>query len=82
MSLEQLADIERRWRDARLAGTDDVVTRHRDELEERVATTLTDDQYHDVQAYRRQLRNWPISTGFPEVAYRPVSPSWLVEQES
>lgn len=78
---ERLAEVERVWRDARLSVTDGVVTRHRDELEEGVATTLTTEQYRELQAYRQQLRDWPQVGGFPEMDLRPTAPSWLAELE-
>ncbi|MGE8068317.1 phage tail protein [Pseudomonas sp. NPDC089569] len=77
----RLADVERRWRNGHLAITDGVVARHRDELEEGIVTTLTAEQYRDVQRYRRQLREWPQSERFPEMDYRPIAPSWMVEKE-
>jgi hypothetical protein len=78
---EEVAAIERNWRDAKLAATDGDVTRHRDEVEEGLATTLTAEQYRDLQAYRRRLREWPESGEFPLVDHRPVAPPWLAEQE-
>lgn len=77
---EEVAALERNWRDAKLAATDGDVTRHRDEVEEGLATTLTAEQYRDLQAYRRQLREWPESGEFPLMDHRPIAPPWLVEQ--
>ncbi|MBH3412826.1 phage tail protein [Pseudomonas putida] len=77
---EVLAGIERQWRDAQLLATDGVVSRHRDELEEGVATTLTPEQYAGLQAYRRALRNWPADGEFPLVEHRPPEPAWLAAQ--
>jgi hypothetical protein len=77
---EEAAAIERVWRDARLAATDGVVSRHRDELEEGAATTLTAEQYTALQTYRRQLRDWPQGAEFPQVDHRPIAPLWLAEQ--
>lgn len=74
---EEAAAIERAWRDAKLAATDGVVTRHRDELEEGIATTLTVEQYTELQAYRRTLRNWPEAGEFPLIEHRPPAPLWL-----
>lgn len=74
-----LAAIERVWRDAKLAATDGVVSRHRDELEEGIATTLTLEQYAELQAYRRLLRNWPEAGEFPLIDHRPLPPLWLAE---
>jgi hypothetical protein len=77
---EQLAEQERYWRDSELRVTDEVVTRHRDELEDGTATTLTALQYTDLQVYRRALRNWPESGEFPSIDRRPAAPQWLAEQ--
>lgn len=79
-SNEELATDERVWRDARLAATDGVVSRHRDELEEGLETTLTPAQYTELQAYRRALRNWPEAGEFPLIEHRPTASPWLTEQ--
>jgi hypothetical protein len=76
-SAEVLAAIERQWRDERLLATDGVVSRHRDELEGGVGTTLTQVQYSELQAYRQLLRNWPEAGEFPLIEHRPVAPPWL-----
>lgn len=72
-----LASIERLWRDTQLANTDGVVSRHRDELEDGLATTLTTVQYTELQSYRRALRNWPEAGEFPLIEHRPPTPLWL-----
>ncbi|WP_162094760.1 phage tail assembly chaperone [Pseudomonas chlororaphis] len=74
---EFFAAAERYWRDAQLAETDGVVSRHRDEVEEGRGTTLTSEQYAELQAYRRALRNWPENGEFPLAEHRPVAPPWL-----
>lgn len=76
-SLEESAATERAWRDAKLAATDGVVTRHRDELDEGSPPTLTLEQYAELQAYRRALRNWPEAGEFPLSERRPPAPAWL-----
>lgn len=76
-SPEQLAMVERAWRDLQLTATDSVVTRHRDELEEGSPTSLTAEQYAELQAYRRQLRDWPEVGEFPLSEHRPQVPAWL-----
>lgn len=81
-SPEVLAAIERAWRDGQLSATDGVITRHRDELEEGIATTLTAEQYSELQAYRRQLRDWPQGEEFPLADHRPVAPSWFTQESS
>lgn len=76
-SAEDLAAIERNWRDQRLSETDGVVTRHRDEIEDGSETTLTTAQYAELQAYRRALRGWPAAGEFPLIEHRPSAPEWL-----
>ncbi|MFJ2285940.1 phage tail assembly chaperone [Pseudomonas iridis] len=77
---EALEGIERAWRDAQLMQTDNLVIRHRDEHEDGSATTLSAEQYAELQAFRRALRNWPEGEEFPLVDHRPVVPSWLAGQ--
>jgi hypothetical protein len=76
-STEELEDIERGWRIAQLAATDGLVARDRDELEDGGGTTLTTEQYAELQAYRRELRDWPQGSFFPFSEHRPVAPRWL-----
>ncbi|HCF5744135.1 TPA: phage tail assembly chaperone [Pseudomonas aeruginosa] len=73
---EAQAAIERNWRDRQLVDTDALVARHRDELEIGT-TTLSAEQYQALQAYRRQLRDWPESGEFPLAEHRPTAPDWL-----
>ncbi|NWA40899.1 phage tail protein [Pseudomonas reactans] len=77
---EELIAAERIWRDAHLSPTDGIVARHRDEIESGGPTTLTPVQYSELQAYRRELRNWPQQTEFPLANHRPTIPSWLEAQ--
>ncbi|MBV4459989.1 phage tail assembly chaperone [Pseudomonas sp. COR58] len=74
---EEAADAERRWRDAQLAATDGLVARDRDELEDGGGTTLTTEQYTELQTYRRALRDWPQGSFFPFSEHRPAAPRWL-----
>lgn len=78
-SQEELSMVERAWRDIKLSETDSVVTRHRDELEEGSQTSLTAEQYAELQAYRRKLRDWPEGAQFPLKDHRPIAPPWLTE---
>lgn len=80
MSSEETEAVERVWRDSQLALTDPLVSRHRDEIEEGGATTLASRQYAELQAYRRQLRDWPQGEQFPLAEHRPITPAWLIEQ--
>lgn len=72
-------NAERIWRDLQLSLTDGVVSRHRDEVESQMATTLTTEQYTVLQLYRQQLRDWPENGVFPLIDHRPVAPTWLIE---
>lgn len=80
LDADELAAVERTWRDAQLALSDPLVSRHRDEVEEGGATSLTAEQYAQLQAYRRQLRDWPQGEQFPLIDHRPIAPPWLIEQ--
>ncbi|CAD0266331.1 phage tail protein [Pseudomonas veronii] len=76
-TMEELAEPERRWRDAELSMTDRLVARHRDEVDDNSATTLAEDQYKGLQAYRSALRDWPEAKAFPDSAKRPGAPDWF-----
>ena len=76
----ELLAKERAWRDAELAKSDQIVARHRDQVESGLTTTLTADQYTELQVYRTLLRDWPAHDQFPEAAGRPEPPEWLVGQ--
>lgn len=76
-SPDEVADAERLWRDAQLAATDSLVARDRDELEDGGGTTLTTEQYAELQTFRRALRDWPQGSFFPFAEHRPVAPRWL-----
>lgn len=78
LSPEQLAAIERKWRDEEVSSTEWLVTRHRDELDLRRDTTLSDEQFGEVLLYRQELRDWPLSPDFPIAERRPVRPAWAV----
>ncbi|RON43946.1 hypothetical protein BK666_18655 [Pseudomonas frederiksbergensis] len=75
---EDAENIERAWRNAQLLVTDSMVARDRDELEDGGGTTLTTDQYAELQAYRRALRDWPQNSFFPFTEYRPGTPKGLL----
>ena len=76
-TVEEQKSAERIWRDLQLSLTDGVVSRHRDEVESQMATTLTAEQYTALQLYRQQLRDWPENGEFPLIVHRPAAPSWL-----
>jgi len=80
LDAEALAEAERDWRDGQLALTDPLVSRHRDEVEEGGLTSITPEQYAELQGYRRMLRDWPQGEQFPLIDHRPIEPPWLIEQ--
>lgn len=77
---EQLAAVERDWRDAEVSSTEWLVARHRDEQDMQLVTTLTPAQFTDLLEYRQALRDWPQAVGFPDQLLRPKEPSWVQEQ--
>lgn len=79
-TLDELKARERSIRDRALLLTDPMIARHRDELEAERPTTLTVEQYKQLQGYRQDLRDWPESEHFPAVEYRPEQPAWLADQ--
>lgn len=79
-SPEQLAATERAWRGSQLNATDALVQRHRDELEDGANTTLSAEQYQELQVYRHALREWPETDGFPSTDLRHVAPAWLSQR--
>lgn len=79
---DEASQQERIWRDRQLTLTDTLVTRHRDQVEVGRVTTLSPEQYRQLQGYRMELRDWPDSAMFPDIAYRPSAPVWLVNQLS
>ncbi|SDX05211.1 hypothetical protein SAMN05444064_110218 [Pseudomonas syringae] len=74
---EQLRQGARYWRDQWLLKTDPLIVRHRDQKEAKRVTTLTNDQYSAIQAWRLDLRDWPQSPAFPSAESRPQPPDWL-----
>lgn len=63
-------------RDAELVKTGWLIERHRDELEHLAGTTLSPQQYSELQTYRQQLRDWPARPHWPDIDM-PSTPSWL-----
>lgn len=80
LTADQLAANERAWRDAEVSSTEWLVTRHRDEQDMQLATTLTAEQFAALLVYRQALRDWPQTEVFPDSAQRPVAPAWIAEQ--
>lgn len=71
------ATSARAWRQASLAATEWLVTRHRDEQALGRGTHLRAAQYLQLLEYRQALRDWPGSPSFPAMNSRPAVPQWL-----
>lgn len=78
-TFEQVAAIERVWRDGAMGISEWLVLRHRDERDMELATTLSTVQFAELLHYRQTLRDWPQSQNFPDVELRPTAPLWLAE---
>lgn len=81
LSTDERGARERAWRDEVLASMEWLVNRHRDELDMRLATTLTAEQFAELLVYRQALRDWPQSEAFPDTEMRPIAPILLAELE-
>ena len=75
---DELAYEARAWRDARLASTEWLVTRHRDELDLSMPQSLPSGQFASLLSYRQALRDMPSTDGFPSDSARPAAPEWLI----
>ncbi|WP_325918046.1 phage tail assembly chaperone [Pseudomonas frederiksbergensis] len=72
--------VERAWRDAEIVRVAWVRDRHRDEVELAMPTTITAEQYAELLAYIRALRDWPAGAEFPAADHRPPAPEWIASQ--
>lgn len=73
--------VERGWRDTEFSRVQWLRDRHRDEQEQQMVTTLTDEQFAELLGYLQALRDWPQSNAFPASDSRPVAPPWIAEQD-
>jgi len=80
LSASPESDVARAWRDAEIARVSWLRDRHRDEVEIGDETTLTAEQYAELLAYIRTLRDWPATAEFPAEVSRPVVPEWVAGQ--
>lgn len=62
--------VERAWRNARIAASDYLAMPD---------YPITTDQRAELYAYRQALRNWPAAGQFPEQVGRPLPPAWIAE---
>jgi len=75
-TVDELAASMRVQRNAALAESDWLVSRHQDESLFAASTTLTKAQAASLGAYRKALRDLPASEGFPSVAL-PAAPDFI-----
>lgn len=66
---EQLASVERSWRNGELARADIELNKVQDGMG--VGTVAS------WREYRCLLRDWPQHTSFPDSSFRPVAPDFL-----
>lgn len=78
---EELAAVERAWRDAQIESVRWLRERHRDEVDSARPTTLTTEQSGELLDYVQALRDWPTAEGFPAQENRPAQPVWIPEQQ-
>lgn len=80
LTREQLAVIERLWRDAQINSLRWLRERHGDEVNSARPTTLTAEQSVELLDYVQALRDWPLAPDFPSSERRPAPPSWVAGQ--
>ncbi|RZO08811.1 hypothetical protein EKG40_11050 [Pseudomonas moorei] len=72
--------LARNWRDTEILRVTWLRDRHRDEVELDSETTLSVEQYAELLAYIKALRDWPTADDFPAEETRPVPPDWVASQ--
>lgn len=77
---EELAILERAWRDGEILRVQWLRDRHRDEQELNRPTTITLEQFAELLSYMQALRDWPQQSRFPSEQFRPAAPAWIVVQ--
>ncbi|MGC0151880.1 phage tail assembly chaperone [Chromobacterium vaccinii] len=76
------ASSARLQRDALLEETEWFVTRHRDQLEMSLPTTLTREAFGALLAYRQTLRDVPLQPAFPEAVQWPAVPDYITAAQA
>lgn len=76
-TIADLEMVERNWRDGQVSASEWLVTRHRDEQDMFLPTTLPADQFTTLLMYRQALRDWPQDSRFPYSDFRPLAPPWI-----
>jgi hypothetical protein len=68
--LEAAQEVERAWRNARIAASDYLAMPD---------YPITAEQRSELYVYRQALRNWTDAEQFPDPAGRPSPPAWLAD---
>lgn len=76
---EELAAIERTWRDLEIERVKWIRERHRDESDMGKPASITAAQFSELLIYIQRLRDWPESPAFPAKEDRPVIPGWIAD---
>lgn len=71
------SDKERAWRNQEIERQVWLRERHRDEIDARLETTLSNEQFSELLAYIQALRDWTKSPAFPNPDQRPVKLDWF-----
>lgn len=71
---------ERAWRDDEIERVKWLRERHRDEVDSARPTTLTVEQSGELLDYVQALRDWPQTSKFPALEFRPAKPEWIDQQ--
>lgn len=79
---EELAAIERSWRDLAIERVKWIRERYRDESDMGGATSITAARFSELLTYIQKLRDWPDSSSFPDSTKRPPIPGWVEELNS
>lgn len=77
---EELATLERAWRDGEIQRVQWLRDRHRDEQDLNLPTTITLEQFAELLSYMQALRDWPQQSLFPSEQFRPAAPGWIIVQ--
>lgn len=70
----------RAWRDIEIERVAWLRDRHRDESEIGGDKKLSAEQYAELLAYIKALRDWPATDEFPAEESRPLAPDWVASQ--
>ena len=80
--VEDLPLIERQWRDVEIERVRWLRERHRDELDLGKAPTITEARFFELLRFIQELRDWPTSEYFPNLAKRPLRPGWIDDEST